>query len=145
MARIAGKGRPAIPVKIQVSVAIRQSMHGGLTCPLCLKWLLPEETRVLEHLVPRATRIALGQEPDAPENLRWVHKECAGRKTNGVPATCADGDIHKIAKGKRLAAARAIHEAAKRGEYIRPPSRLKGKGFDKGLSKKFSGEVVRRG
>ena len=37
-------------------------------------------------------------------------------KTNGTKATCAGGDIHKIAKAKRLAKARAVHQAVVKKE-----------------------------
>lgn len=135
-ARIAGKGRPAIPVKVQVSVAIRQA--SVVTCPLCQKPLWATDARRLEHMVPRK----LGGSDEA-ENLRWVHELCAINKDFGKSkATCADGDIHKIAKAKRLNTARQIHEAAKRGEYIRPPSRLKGRGFEGW--RKFNGDTVRK-
>ncbi len=34
-------------------------------------------------------------------------------------------------KHKRLAVARAVHDAVKRGEHVRPASRIKGRGFPK--------------
>lgn len=37
-------------------------------------------------------------------------------KTSGTPATSAGSDIHRIAKSKRLAIARAAHEAALQGK-----------------------------
>ena len=37
-------------------------------------------------------------------------------KTSGTPATSAGSDIHRIAKVKRLAKARAAHEAALQGK-----------------------------
>ncbi len=114
--------RKAIPVKVQVSVAIRQA-RGLFVCPLCGEMLLFDQPRVLEHFTPHATRIALELDPDAPENLGWVHKSCADRKTNGNKATCASGDTHKIAKAKRLATARTAHEAAvkKLSDHDKPP------------------------
>lgn len=125
--------RKAIPVRVHVDVAIAQAARDprGVVCPLCNCPLQVEQPRVLEHLVTRAVRLALGLDPDAPEILAHVHKACADRKTYGNAATCADGDIHKIAKGKRLAVARAVHDAVKRGEHVRPASRLKGRGFAK--------------
>lgn len=101
--------RKAIPVRVQVSVAIRQSRserpdwHGdGVVCPLCGWNLWEHETRILEHMTPWATMVALGRDPDDIENLRWVHKECADRKTNGTKATTAGSDKHMIAKAVRF-------------------------------------------
>ena len=34
-------------------------------------------------------------------------------------------------RAKRLATARAVHDAVKRGEHVRPASRIKGRGFQK--------------
>ena len=93
--------RKAIPVKTHVAVAIRQA-ENGLRCPLCTNRIWAGDARILEHMVPHATRTALGLDPDAADNLRWVHKKCADKKTNGNKATCADGDTHKIGKAKRL-------------------------------------------
>lgn len=88
--------RPHISDRTKVNVAIRQC--GGLVCPLCRDALVEQDPRVLEHMVPHE----LGGASDET-NLRWVHKACADRKTQGSGATCADGDIHKIAKAKRIA------------------------------------------
>lgn len=134
--------RKAIPVKVQVSVAIRQA--GGVRCPLCLGWVDGDEPRVLEHMTPHATMVALGKVPDAIDNLRWVHAECAAKKTNGTKATCADGDLHKIAKAKRVAKATEIHRAVVARVMERKPSRIRSRGFDKTLTKKFNGRVERR-
>lgn len=123
--------RKPIPVKVQVSVVINQALWHGMSCPLCKLALMPDQPRVLEHMVPHATMTALGRDPDDIDNLRFVHAECAAKKTNGNKATCADGDIHRIAKSKRLAVARAVHDAVKRGEHVRPASRIKGRGFAK--------------
>lgn len=123
--------RAAISVKVQVSVAIRQANSladpktyktKGVFCPLCQQILLSNEPRVLEHMVPRATRIALGEDPDAIEILAWVHKACADLKTYGRKATCADGDIHKIAKAKRIAKKLS-------GQDAKPKRRIQGRAF----------------
>lgn len=90
--------RPHISVKDKVTVAIAQGQGGFIWCPLCSKPLDPMEPRILEHLVPRAWT---GN--DKVEFLAWVHKPCADLKTYGNKATCADGDIHKIAKADRIA------------------------------------------
>lgn len=110
--------RKAIPVKVQVSVAFLQATFGGrgVLCPLCVNPIGFAEARVLEHMIPHATCVAIGKDPDDFENLRFVHKACADRKTNGTKATCAGGDVHKIAKAKRLATARAAHQAVVKHE-----------------------------
>lgn len=107
--------RPHISNKVLVQIAIQQSMNGWISCPLCHAPLFPEEPRILEHMVPHE----LGGSSDA-ENLRFVHKDCASRKTNGSKATSAGGDLHKIAKGKRLERARLAHEAAVLGKTFKP-------------------------
>ncbi len=104
-------GRPSIPARVQVAVAISQAEHGGIICPLCGTQIIPSDKRVLEHMVPRM----LGGSDEA-ENLRWVHHDCAKAKTNGNNATSADGDLHKIAKAKRLERARQAHEDAVLGK-----------------------------
>ena len=98
--------RKAIPVRVQVSVAIRQAMYGHIPCPLCLRQIGPGDAVILEHMTPHATRVALGLDPDAIDNLRFVHAECANTKTNGTKATTAGSDKHAIAKAKRLEVAR---------------------------------------
>lgn len=131
-------GRPKISAKVQVSIAIRQA-HSWVSCPLCMVPIASDEPRVLEHMVPRATRIALGLDPDAPEILAWVHKACADRKTNGNKATCADGDIHKIAKAKRIAAKSA-------GTWRKKSRAIRSAGFRKHptLKQTVGGAVVAR-
>ena len=90
--------RPHISVKDKVTVAIAQAPFGHIVCPLCRGWLEPNEERILEHMVARAFTGS-----DDTRLLAWVHKACADRKTYGNKATCADGDIHKVAKAKRIA------------------------------------------
>ena len=90
--------RPHISVRDKVDVAIAQARGGYIICPLCGNGLLPKGPRILEHMVVRAFTNS-----DDPEYLAWVHADCAHKKTNGNKATCADGDIHKIAKAKRIA------------------------------------------
>jgi 5-methylcytosine-specific restriction endonuclease McrA len=120
--------RPHISVKTKVSVAIEQAV--AITCPLCWYPLTAIDDLILEHMVPHE----LGGASDIT-NLRWVHKECAGKKTNGNKATVAGGDIHKIAKAKRLAT-----------KHSQPnqPGTIKSRGFDKTLRKKFNGQVEKR-
>jgi hypothetical protein len=129
--------RPHISVKTKVDVAIRQCYAGSILCPLCDDWLDVDHARILEHLVPHE----LGGSSDA-ENLRWVHKECAAKKTNGNKATSAGGDIHKIAKGKRLEKARAVHQAVMSGEREKEPGSIPSRPFPG--SRKFDGTPVWR-
>jgi len=108
-----------------VTVAIRQG--GSLVCPLCSEPLRSDEPRRLEHMVP----LALGGTDDIG-NLAWVHADCAKVKDFGNKATCADGDIHRIAKAKRLAEAQRVHKAVVARTMRRDPSRLQGRGFEHG-------------
>ena len=64
---------------------------------------------------------------------------------NGGKATCADGDIHKIAKAKRIAKAREAHAAVVAKVMERPAGAIRSRGFDKGLRRRFDGRVERRG
>ena len=100
--------RKDIPCHVRVSVAIRQANLGaneykGFRCPLCSGILESTDARILEHMTPHATRVALGLDPDAIDNLRFVHAECANKKTNGTKATTAGSDKHMIRKGERVA------------------------------------------
>lgn len=108
--------RPNIPAHVRVNVAINQAEYGEIRCPLCHTGLASMDERVLEHMVPHE----LGGASDET-NLRWVHKDCALSKTNGTKATSASGDLHKIAKAKRLERAHAAHEAAVLGKVVNPP------------------------
>jgi 5-methylcytosine-specific restriction endonuclease McrA len=119
--------RKAIPAKVQVAVAIRQA-NGAVLCPLCSNVLCVWEPHILEHMVP----LALGGGNDI-DNLRWVHAHCAAKKTNGTKATSAGGDLHKIAKAKRLRLAR-LAKAEVEKKITKSKWRLK---------RKMSGEVVR--
>lgn len=117
--------RPHISAKTMVNVAINQALAEAIYCPLCDELLAAMDDRILEHMVPHE----LGGASDET-NLRWVHKECAAKKTNGSKATSAGGDIHKIAKAKRLA---TKHSQPK------PPGTMKSRGFQG--SRKFNGEI----
>ncbi len=120
--------RPHISAKTMVNVAINQALAESIYCPLCDDLLAAMDDRILEHLVPHE----LGGASDET-NLRWVHKECAAKKTNGNKATVAGGDIHKIAKAKRLAT-----------KHSQPnqPGTMKSRGFQG--SRKFDGTPVWR-
>lgn len=123
--------RPHISTRTRVDVAIAQA-GGWIICPLCAGPLRPDDERVLEHLVPHE----LGGSSES-ENLRWVHEACARRKTNGR------GDLHKIAKAKRLATAREAHEAVLAGAP-KTPGKIKSRGFDRTFRRKLNGKTERR-
>lgn len=106
--------RPNIPAHVRVNVAINQAEHGAIRCPICHTPLASMDARVLEHMVPHE----LGGASDET-NLRWVHKDCAATKTNGRKSTVVDGDLHKIAKAKRLQRAKELHEAAVLGKHFK--------------------------
>lgn len=130
--------RKAIPPHMLVSVAILQAVNGGLRCPLCTKVLTTNHKRILEHLTP----VAFGGKNEI-DNLRFVHAECAAKKTNGSAATSADGDLHKIWKAKRGRKEHDLHKAVMAGDAERPPSRLKSRGFDRTFRKRMNGKVER--
>jgi hypothetical protein len=110
--------RPNIPAHVRVNVAILQAQHGGIICPICHTLIALGDPRILEHMVPHE----LGGLSDET-NLRWVHTDCAKTKTNGRKPTVVDGDLHKIAKAKRLQRAHEAHVAALLGEPIQTPPR----------------------
>lgn len=107
--------RPNIPAHVRVNVAINQAQGMAVNCPICHTPLAAMDERVLEHMVPHG----LGGASDET-NLRWVHRECAATKTNGRKSTVVDGDLHKIAKAKRLQRAHEAHEAAVLGKPASP-------------------------
>ena len=80
-------------------VLIKQAYELGspIVCPLCSGPMYPWQPLIREDM----HAVALGG-VDGPENWRYVHKECAHKKTFGTKATTAGSDIHLIAKGKRL-------------------------------------------
>lgn len=108
--------RPNIPASVKVAIAISQAQSGVIFCPICHTAISPDDARILEHMIPHE----LGG-PSTVDNLAWVHKDCAYAKTNGRKATVVDGDLHKIAKAKRLQRAHEAHEAAVLGKDVNPP------------------------
>lgn len=130
--------RPTISVKDKVTAAIAQAAGGYIFCPLCRKPLHSDDPRILEHMVARAFTGS-----DDVSLLAWVHKPCADQKTYGGKATCADGDIHKIAKAKRIAKAREAHAAVVARVTERPAGAIKSRGFAKGWRRKMNGKVER--
>lgn len=83
---------------------------------------------IAEHTVP----VALGND-QKPDCLLCV--PCALLKTNGLR-----GDINTIAHVKRLREGRTQFDKRKEAGG----SRIRGRGFDKSVSKRMNGEVVRR-
>lgn len=110
--------RPHIPASVKVAIAISQAQSGVIFCPICHTGISPDDVRILEHMIPHE----LGG-PSTVDNLAWVHKDCAYAKTNGTKATSASGDLHKIAKAKRLQRAHEAHVAALLGEPIQTTAR----------------------
>jgi hypothetical protein len=117
--------RPPISEKTKIAIAISQAQSGVIFCPICHTGISPDDERILEHMVPHE----FGG-PSTVDNLAWVHKGCAYVKTNGTKATCADGDIHKIAKAKRIASG---------GRKVRHPMRK-----HPTLKRTVGGKVVER-
>lgn len=74
-----------------------------------------------------------------PDKL--YRKPCARKKTNGPR-----GDLTVIAHVKRLAEGRTQHDRRnERGAKLKSNSTLRSAGFDKSLSKKMNGTVVKNG
>lgn len=117
--------RKAIPASVQVSLAIMQGGQ-GIACPLCDGRIWSGDRRILEHMTPHATMVALGRDPNEFDNLRWVHAACADRKTNGTKATTAGSDKHMIAKGNRFDRVNAGLRSRKR-----KGPKIKSRGFAK--------------
>ncbi len=109
--------------------------QGGQCGCGCGEPLSRKEGTVGEH---RFWFVALGcnEKPDA-----IFRKPCAMRKTSGPR-----GDLNVIAHVKRLAEKRTQADRRKvRGPKLVSNAKLRSRGFDKTLSKKMSGEVVRNG
>lgn len=116
-----------------IRVAILQG--GTVPCYRCKEPLTATGIINREHIVP----LALGG-ADEIENYAYSHGECHRIVTFGTKATVADGDIHKIAKAKRLAKAREAHKAIVAGTAEKPVGKIKSKPFTQW--RKFNGERV---
>ena len=127
-ARIAGKGRPAITA--QMKLAVLRAWGALVKCVECL-----DEYGLSSIQFDHHQALVDGGEHTV-ENLRPVCLGCHRRKSAF--------EHTRNSKSKRLAAARQIHEAAKRGEYIRPPSKVRPRQFDKALRRRMNGKVERR-
>ena len=111
------------------------SAQKGLCGCGCGVALNASEGTVGEH---RYWFVSLGcsEKPDA-----LFRRPCAMKKTAG-----ARGDSNTIAHVKRLAEGRTQHDRRnEHGAKLRSNSKLKSRGFDKSLSKKMNGEVIRNG
>lgn len=94
-----------------------------LACAISRDPILPGDKIIKEHM----TALGLGGKDDV-SNVRIVLEQHAAKKTNeGL-----NSDKKRIAKVKRLQNPK------------KPKGTIKSRGFDKGLKKKMSGEVVRR-
>lgn len=82
-----------------------------------------------DHIVP----VAFGGTDDAT-NIKPICTTCHASKTYGNKATVASGDLHKIAKSKRLARAKEAHAAIVAKVEERKPSKIKSRPFAKGVS-----------
>lgn len=98
----------------------------GCGCGLPLS---KEEGTVQEHTF--AVALGNGEKPDA-----IYRKPCADKKTYGPR-----GDLTVIARTKRYREARTQFDKRKAAGG----SRIKSRGFDKSLTKKMNGEVVKNG
>lgn len=167
--------RPKFSVKFCVDVALAQSFE--TLCPWCKEVLEPGQPRILEHWTPRKM-LRNPSNADKLSNMRYLHSDCAKEKTIGHRGTSnkgsvAGGDLHKVAKAKRLEKdrlARALHHnlgnrvvigpvtvirefrdgimrethAPGYSRAFRDKPKLQGRGFDKKLSKGFDGKIRKR-
>jgi len=120
----AGK-RPGVSARDARVTCAKMAMDQGtpLICLICKQPITPEQMAargqdgvINEHWTPRGLG---GSDDPLSGNRGYVHKPCADKKTHGI-----DGDIHKVAKTKRIVA-KAKGERKRRG----PP--LKSRGFQK--------------
>jgi hypothetical protein len=105
---------------------------------LCFAWGCTGKPQIAEHWQP----VALKNEAK-PDCLLCA--DCARRKTYGSPGRVG-GDIRDIKHIRKLEEKRTQADVrAERGPKLRSNSKLKSRGFDKSLSKKMNGEVIRNG
>lgn len=97
----------------------------SIECPKCKK-LYHVDSFEFDHMVP----VALGG-TDCPSNLQPICENCHRKKTYGNQATVAGGDIHKIAKAKRLAKAQSTHVAIVAKTETKKPGAIKSRPFPK--------------
>jgi hypothetical protein len=115
-----------------IRVAILQG--GRVPCYRCKEPLSATGIINREHIVP----MALGGADDI-SNYAYSHGECHRVVTFGTKATVAGGDIHKIAKAKRLEKAREAHQAVMSGEREKEPGSIPSRPFPG--SRKFNGTI----
>jgi len=104
--------------------------QGDIKCPLCKEPLLPTDKLIREHM----HALGLGG-PDTEDNMAYVHKKCANKKTRGSGATTAGSDIGNIAKINRI--------TGKTGQNKRKVE-IANRGFPRHLRKKMNGKVEER-
>lgn len=122
--------RSTLTRKERHAMAARQ---GGL----CFTFGCVGKPAIAEHWAT----VALGndQKPDC-----LLCRECARLKTYGSPGRVG-GDIRDIKHVRKLEEKRTQHDQRlERGPKLKSNRRLESRGFNKALSKKMSGEVVRR-
>lgn len=113
----------------QMLLAQAEDLGEPILCALCLLPILCHHKTIREHM----HALGLGG-ADTPDNWRLVHKECADRKTNGTKATSAGSDTQLMAKHRRLTGK----------NKPKPKRKVQSRGFDKTLTKRLDGTVVRR-
>ena len=114
--------RPAITQAMVLSLLKREAL---LMCDMCSVGGLFHEMEIDHHLA-----LVDGGAHDV-ENMRFVCIDCHKPKS---------AREHKNnAKAKRLAKAKAAHEAGEK-----KASRMRSRGFDKSMTRKFDGRVVPR-
>lgn len=138
--------RRTITARLARDIIIRQLAEGYATrdggcfhiaCCLCGNAIHTLEKTQWEHITP----LTLGGADDET-NIRIAHDACSKSKTNGKAHDASNGDLHKIAKAKRIAAREALERGEAKAQKHKP--KIQGRGFDKSLRKKMDGTVERR-
>lgn len=81
-----------------IQVALQQ--RAVIVCFRCEKAFTVEDAKQIE--IEHLHELELGG-ADEIENMRWSHKECHAKITNGTKAGTAGSSKHRIAKAKRIA------------------------------------------
>jgi len=90
--------RRTITPKQALIIAIQQGAI--IPCYRCRLSFDAETVKTIER--EHVHEIALGG-PDELDNMRWSHKECHAKITDGTKATTAGSSKHRIAKADRIA------------------------------------------
>lgn len=135
--------RRTITARLARDIIIRQLAEGYATrnggcfhiaCCLCGNAIHTLEKTQWEHVTP----LTLGGADDQT-NIRIAHDACSKAKTNGKAHDASSGDLHKIAKAKRLSVAQEAHKAGEKKAI-----KMQSRGFDKRYRKRMDGTVERR-